>query len=517
MNKLKIFYTALVIFFINLNYVLADNVKPFCSELIDKIKENQIDMRLDLPPLTFDWGVDHGIDFHWNSNYEYERNEDGYLTIFNVRYQNSEEKIFDAFDKIASGDIVTHINGGNINDMSKSDIDDILFPEVSDDINSTEDINTSYDLDLIVLKKDQDYKETNIKIKPYYNVQNWIYPEVYIENFRSIDSKRGIFELNLTLYYYWENPDLVPIYEELLSEYEIEYDQYNLGYCQVPYDEFESMHIWHPMLDFQNIAEESLDEARDDYIIEYYPEDEDINAKVYNTYQWVGNTTLTSKFNFKAFPFDTQVLSLELTNFREEIPIEQKGLKSSFIESDFEKKLQIPDWKIVSKDIIPSHYISDYHYGEKRSMTSLQLRIERNYFYYVYKILIPIFIILIVAWSALWIKPEHLEARLTITIICLLSLIAYNFIVDKDLPKLEYLSLMDYIILISYLFAAVPTIFSVIAFNYHQKDSPFAIRFDNTAKFYGPIVFAITVLAICIIIFSQNSNTAMFIRSIQGF
>ena len=33
--------------------------------------------------------------------------------------------------------------------------------------------------------------------------------------------------------------------------------------------------------------------------------------------------------------------------------------------------------------------------------------------------------------------PRELESKLTITIVCLLSLIAYNFVIDKDLPKLE--------------------------------------------------------------------------------
>ena len=47
---------------------------------------------------------------------------------------------------------------------------------------------------------------------------------------------------------------------------------------------------------------------------------------------------------------------------------------------------------------------------------------------------------------------KELEARLTITIVCLLSLIAYNFVIDADLPKLEYLTIMDYIILVSYIY-----------------------------------------------------------------
>ena len=63
-------------------------------------------------------------------------------------------------------------------------------------------------------------------------------------------------------------------------------------------------------------------------------------------------------------------------------------------------------------------------------------------------------LILLVCWSVS-IHPRELESKLTITIVCLLSLIAYNFVIDQDLPKLGYLTLMDYIILLSYVFATL--------------------------------------------------------------
>tara|TARA_Y100000591_G_C21323705_1_gene446754 strand:- start:107 stop:496 length:390 start_codon:yes stop_codon:yes gene_type:complete len=123
-------------------------------------------------------------------------------------------------------------------------------------------------------------------------------------------------------------------------------------------------------------------------------------------------------------------------------------------------------------------------------------------------------IILTVAWSALWVEPRYLESRLTITIICLLSLIAYNFIVDKDLPKLEYLTLLDYWILLSYLFAAVPTIISVISFRMLSSTTEETLRnFDRNVRFYGPILFFLLVIITFLAIASNNDNTALFIRN----
>ena len=243
------------------------------------------------------------------------------------------------------------------------------------------------------------------------------------------------------------------------------------------------------------------------------PSTNEEDASAYISYQWDGNTTLSSDFNFLAFPFDTQILSLDLMNARQASPIGYKWLKYSFIESEFEKKLKIPDWQVVSKDIVPRVEMSDYH-RENRQIYSLQMRIERNYSYYIYKIIVPIMIILVVAWSALWVEPKQLESRLTITIICLLSLIAYNFIVDKDLPKLEYLTLLDYWILLSYLFAAVPTIISVISFKMLSNTNEKTLEsFDKNVRFYGPILFIILVVSTFLALTFNNENTALFIRN----
>ena len=66
-----------------------------------------------------------------------------------------------------------------------------------------------------------------------------------------------------------------------------------------------------------------------------------------------------------------------------------------------------------------------------------------------------------VCWSVSWINPKELESRLTITVVCLLSLIAYNFVIDSELPKLNYLTVLDMIILTSYIFATIPNFLSI--------------------------------------------------------
>ena len=117
-----------------------------------------------------------------------------------------------------------------------------------------------------------------------------------------------------------------------------------------------------------------------------------------------------------------------------------------------------------------------------------------------------ILLILLVCWSAVWIEPKELESRLTITIVCLLSLIAYNFVIDSDLPKLEYLTIMDFIILISYFYATIPNFLSIICFGLtkKQKTKALSLKIENLAKSYG--IFSYLFIILAIIIFSSSNN-----------
>ena len=134
----------------------------------------------------------------------------------------------------------------------------------------------------------------------------------------------------------------------------------------------------------------------------------------------------------------------------------------------------------------------------------MSFEIERKSGYYIFKIILPIVLILMVCWSVVWIDPKELESRLTITIVCLLSLIAYNFVIDKDLPKLEYLTVLDWFILISYVYATIPNFLSIISFQNINKKNKLSSNLDYAGKKYGALSYILIVLLI--IITNANLN-----------
>ena len=110
--------------------------------------------------------------------------------------------------------------------------------------------------------------------------------------------------------------------------------------------------------------------------------------------------------------------------------------------------------------------------------------------------LLPIILILLVCWSVIWITPRVIESRLTVTIVCLLSLIAYNFVIDKEIPKLEYLTIMDWVIFTSYVFATIPNFLCIISFKLFTTNKKLCMAIENKAKYVGPIGYVVIVLLI---------------------
>ena len=201
---------------------------------------------------------------------------------------------------------------------------------------------------------------------------------------------------------------------------------------------------------------------------------------VVSTFQISGKSNIRSDFNFEEFPFDTQKLLIRVETFGDinlEPEIESKPYlylltpdKNTFLSAErYKEQNYLKEWKIIDYEVT-NFYKNENIYSAinpenlinyKTDNLDIILTVKRNYKYYLYKIIIPVFLILLIAWSVLWIPAKEIEARLTTSIVALLSLIAYNFVFQDVIPKLDILTSLDKFILLSYFFCAIP-IFTTI-------------------------------------------------------
>ena len=211
-------------------------------------------------------------------------------------------------------------------------------------------------------------------------------------------------------------------------------------------------------------------------------------------------------YNLKSFPFDRQTLKYTMVN-------DNYGLSDRLLFpqtftyetlNDFIKKDDIPGWEKKSFNIKKFFYRNSTdptNFG--RDGIQIEIEIERKHGYYIFKVIFPIVLILIVCWSVVWINPREIEARLTITIVCLLSLIAYNFVIDEELPKLEYLTVMDWIVLTSYVYATIPNFLSIYSFA-NKSSTQITDKVDSLSKKFG--LSSYLLIIIFIVFLNANLN-----------
>lgn len=92
------------------------------------------------------------------------------------------------------------------------------------------------------------------------------------------------------------------------------------------------------------------------------------------------------------------------------------------------------------------------------------LSIERRSMFYVWNIILPLFLIVSISWVVFWgNRGMSLAERVAISITCLLTVVAFDFLTGDSLPKLAFTTRLDAFYNWSYLFVAFTVVESVIS------------------------------------------------------
>lgn len=239
--------------------------------------------------------------------------------------------------------------------------------------------------------------------------------------------------------------------------------------------------------------------------------------RVFRTENGVGH--FRQSFDFKKFPFDKQKLIINITSGirssadKELIKYATNTASVAFITPEdgafiginkFKTNNYLREWRVNSVEIKSKEIIDENYYDKDLKMIithnentlNLEINVERNFIHYVYKIMVPVFLILCVAWFVLWIPTKYFEARLATSMVALLSLIAYNFVFANDIPKLEYLTALDKFILLSYVFCCIPTFMSIWFSRLYKIKQVKIAKVNSKIRIYGGILYLVLTMQI---------------------
>ena len=179
--------------------------------------------------------------------------------------------------------------------------------------------------------------------------------------------------------------------------------------------------------------------------------------------------------DLRNFPLDRQTLTIHvagaglLESDVKLVPLEQAQGRRSGIHKGF----SLPDfdvigWKAESRPYIPF----EGEVGVPGYI--LEIQIERRPSYFIWKIIFPLCLIVIMSWIPRWLDPKESSTSIGISTTAFLTLVAYLFAITVLLPKVSYLTRMDDFILLSTLLVFLGLIQTVI--------STYLINFGHMAQ-----------------------------------
>ena len=153
-------------------------------------------------------------------------------------------------------------------------------------------------------------------------------------------------------------------------------------------------------------------------------------------------------------------------------------------------ELSISDWKVGDAELT----IDDYQVAPGTPVhpgVKLSLPATRRVTYYVIQVFIPLVAIVMMAYAVFWISPTVVPTRVGVVVTTMLTLIAYRFMLANHVPRLPYLTRLDWFMLGATVLV-ICTLFTMAGTAYltGRGNDTIVGKVDRAGRLLYPIVFA---------------------------
>ncbi len=190
------------------------------------------------------------------------------------------------------------------------------------------------------------------------------------------------------------------------------------------------------------------------------------------------------------YPLDSHRLSIEMED--------SQGTADKLVylpdteQSGRDSGLKIPGWAITGDDIVVSTHTYTTKFGEAEgeqdtySRASFGIEIERPKNFFVWKLMLPLLIVVLIALSILVVHPSMIEVRLGAPATALLALVFLQQAYTGTLPETGNLVLLDKIYVLSYGLVVALMLVTILTSHWTREGdvgaTERAIRLDRVAE-----------------------------------
>lgn len=188
---------------------------------------------------------------------------------------------------------------------------------------------------------------------------------------------------------------------------------------------------------------------------------------------------------FRRFPFDKQDLRITVGSFlwssaQVQFELDDDTRKSA--ECDFSEVRPAAEWKVVG---VSSEVHNEPYTGEPTGFSEMSIifTLKRQPGFYLFRVCLPLFILVAIAISVLWMPARHAEARMILSVTTLVAVTTFSIVVNANLPRLPYLTLLDQWMLFSFVLSAFGAFENVgVTWAAHHKNEEAAEKVDRWCR-----------------------------------
>ncbi len=210
------------------------------------------------------------------------------------------------------------------------------------------------------------------------------------------------------------------------------------------------------------------------------------------------------------YPFDQQNLEIQVENtdlereylvYADDLPSYQRSAAPQRLWG-LKDDVSIYQYEIarVERGETTSTYHTDF--GDPKaekaksdySRFTVRIVISRTFLPYFYKIMLPLLVILGVAYLVFWLPPREIGTASTLAITALLSCIAFQISVAQSLPDVGYLITSDKFFIMTYMLiflALVQSLWTYRLFEHGQEEA--AHRWDARGRWMYPALYLLAM------------------------
>ncbi len=295
---------------------------------------------------------------------------------------------------------------------------------------------------------------------------------IWMVDITSIDSAQQNFTAEVAVVLRWKDPRLTHT---------------GNGIVRYPLEQ-----VWHPRIAVVNETNSVTRKFPD--LVEVEPD-----GRVTYRQRYAG--AFTQPLRLRSFPFDRQTFRLQFVAVRYRVDEVQFVPDQDWIDNGLKQaggiapSITLPDWTIKSWNTKSLNYALAP--GFEYSGYAFEFTATRNVQNYILKVIFPLVLIVMMSWCVFWTDPTNSNTQFSIAVTSMLTLIAYRFTVDTQLPRLPYMTRLDVFFLISTLlvfFSLIEVLVTTILDNNQQ--TALAKKIDRCCRAIFPAIFAIAAIAI---------------------